>query len=85
MKRLTDAQVATFVEIRHALYRDPELGFQEHRTAARVAELLRGWDYQVTEDIGGTGVLGQPMRGQGGHTTTLLAHTFLTDRSEATV
>lgn len=65
MKRLTDAQVAAFVDIRHALHRDPELGFQEHRTAARVAELLRGWGYRVTEGLGGTGVVGQLVRGQG--------------------
>jgi hippurate hydrolase len=33
--------------IRQAFHRDPELGFQEIRTKAKVAELLRdlGWKY----------------------------------------
>ncbi|MFD8204672.1 amidohydrolase [Streptomyces sp. NPDC059701] len=51
------------------LYRDlhahPELGFREHRTAGRAAEALRGYGYQVTAGIGGTGVTGVLARGDG--------------------
>ncbi|HET7305160.1 MAG TPA: amidohydrolase, partial [Segeticoccus sp.] len=52
------------------LYRDlhshPELSHQEHRTAARVAELLRGSDrVQVHEGVGGTGVVGVLRNGDG--------------------
>lgn len=44
--------------LRHDFHRHPEIGFQEHRTAARIADLLRGWGVEVTTGIGGTGVVG---------------------------
>ncbi|MBT2414551.1 amidohydrolase [Streptomyces sp. ISL-12] len=51
------------------LYRDlhahPELGFREHRTAGKAAEVLRGCGYEVTEGLGGTGVTGVLTRGTG--------------------
>ena len=37
---------------RHHLHRHPELAFDEHGTARYIAELLRGWGYEVTEGIG---------------------------------
>jgi hippurate hydrolase len=44
-----------------ALYKDihqhPELGFQEHRTAATLAGVMRGLGFTVTEGVGGTGVV----------------------------
>lgn len=40
------------------LHRLPELGFEENRTAAYLAEKLRQAGYQVTEQIGGTGLTG---------------------------
>ncbi|WP_323028733.1 M20 aminoacylase family protein [Castellaniella defragrans] len=44
---------------RRDFHRYPELGHQEHRTAARVAELLRSWGIAVHEGYGGTtGVIG---------------------------
>jgi hippurate hydrolase len=43
---------------RRDLHRHPELGFQEHRTAAKVAGLLRDWGIEVAEGIAGTGVVG---------------------------
>ena len=43
---------------RRDFHRHPELGFNEHRTAARVAELLRGFGLEVHEGVGGTGVAG---------------------------
>ena len=33
------------IAIRHDLHRHPELAFEEHRTSARVAELLQQWGY----------------------------------------
>lgn len=55
-------RIDTFADDLTALRRDfhahPELGFQEHRTAARVAELLASWGIAVTRGIGGTGVVG---------------------------
>jgi amidohydrolase len=51
------------------LYRDlhahPELGFAEYRTAGIVATRLRAFGYEVTEGIGGTGVVGHLTRGEG--------------------
>jgi len=45
------------VAIRHDIHQHPEVGFQETRTAALVAERLREWGLQVTEGIAGTGVV----------------------------
>ena len=44
--------------IRRDFHRYPEIGFQEHRTSARVAELLESWGIAVTRGIGGTGLVG---------------------------
>lgn len=45
--------------IRRDLHAHPELGFEEHRTAARVAELLHAWGVdEVHTGIGRTGVVG---------------------------
>ncbi len=40
------------------LHQHPELSHQEHRTAAAVAKRLRDSGYDVTEGLGGTGVVG---------------------------
>lgn len=55
-----------FVTLRHDLHQHPELGFQEFRTSARVAELLHSWGYEVTSGLGGTGVVGTLQRGSEG-------------------
>jgi len=51
------------------LYRDlhahPELGLQERRTAGQVVDALRASGYQVTDGIGGTGVVGVLANGPG--------------------
>ncbi|WP_271104362.1 M20 aminoacylase family protein [Pseudomonas tohonis] len=54
-----------FAEIRREIHRHPELGFEERRTAALVAGLLRQWGYEVHEGIGGTGVVGVLRNGAG--------------------
>lgn len=54
-----------FTELRRDIHRYPELGFQEERTSALVAQCLRSWGYEVTAGIGGTGVVGQLRRGDG--------------------
>ena len=43
---------------RHDFHAHPELGFQETRTAAKVARLLSGWGIEVRTGMGGTGVIG---------------------------
>src|SRR3954469_9644107 len=51
------------------LYRDvhahPELSHQERATAGVVAERLRGDGFEVTEQVGGTGVVGVLRNGEG--------------------
>ncbi len=46
------------IEIRRDIHRHPEVGFEETRTAALVAEKLRSWGIEVTEGIARTGVVG---------------------------
>ncbi len=59
------ARVGEFVALRRDIHRHPELAFEEHRTAALVADKLEGWGYAVTRGVGGTGVVGTLVRGQG--------------------
>lgn len=47
------------------LHQHPELSHQEQQTAAAVADRLRGSGYEVTEGIGGTGVVGILRNGDG--------------------
>ena len=46
------------IALRRELHAYPELGFEEHRTSARVAEELEKIGIPVTRGIGGTGVVG---------------------------
>lgn len=62
---LSPSLVQEYVEVRRDIHRHPEMAFDEHRTAALVAEQLRSMGYAVTTGIGGTGVVGQLVRGQG--------------------
>ena len=55
--------VEEFVALRRDFHRHPELAFAEHRTSARVAELLQQWGYTVHRGLGGTGVVGTLVRG----------------------
>lgn len=43
----------------------PELSFREYQTAARLAEELRAAGVEVTENVGGTGVVGMLRNGKG--------------------
>jgi len=59
------ARAGEFVALRRDIHRHPELAFEEHRTAALVADKLEGWGYAVTRGVGGTGVVGTLVRGSG--------------------
>ncbi|WP_159995315.1 amidohydrolase [Roseomonas sp. 18066] len=61
------------VEWRRDFHRHPEFGFEEHRTARLVAERLRGFGLDVTEGVGGTGVVGTLRRGNGARSLALRA------------
>ncbi len=54
-----------WVEVYQDLHRNPELSFQETRTAGIVAERLRALGYDVTEGVGRTGVVGVLVNGDG--------------------
>ncbi|PXZ57807.1 amidohydrolase, partial [Pseudomonas aeruginosa] len=51
--------------LRRHIHAHPELGFEERRTAALVAECLEAWGYQVSRGVGRTGVVGTLCRGEG--------------------
>jgi hippurate hydrolase len=53
--------------LRRDFHQHPELGFEESRTSARIAELLEQWGISVTRNVGKTGVVGvlQGTRGTG--------------------
>ena len=48
---------------RHDIHQYPELGFEEHRTAEKVAALLQEWGIETHTNIGKTGVVGVIKRG----------------------
>jgi len=64
VEAIAPALVEEFIEVRHDIHRHPEMAFDEHRTARLVAERLQSWGYQVTTGLGGTGVVGQLVRGK---------------------
>ncbi|HEN8799866.1 amidohydrolase [Pseudomonas sp. CM25] len=53
------------VELRRAIHRQPELGFEEFATSARVASHLREWGYEVDQGMAGTAVIATLRNGQG--------------------
>jgi len=63
------SQVDSILPDAHALYLDlhqhPELSSHETRTATLLAERLRALGYEVTEHVGGTGVVGIMKNGPG--------------------
>jgi hippurate hydrolase len=58
-----EALVPDLAAFRRDVHAHPELGFQEHRTAGRIADELRRIGLDVTTGIGGTGVVGVLTRG----------------------
>ena len=56
--------------LRQAFHREPELGFQEHKTKAKVAAFLRDCGVEVQEGVGVVGVL---RAGTGNHAIGLRA------------
>ncbi|MCG8507395.1 MAG: amidohydrolase [Sphingomonadales bacterium] len=46
-------------------HKNPELSFREYETAARMAAELKALDIEVTEEVGGTGVVGMLRNGDG--------------------
>ena len=64
---------AELTAIRRDFHAHPELGMAEHRTAARVAELLESWGIEVHRGVGRTGVVGVLRNGSGNRAIGLRA------------
>ncbi|BBE34084.1 hydrolase [Sphingosinicella microcystinivorans] len=65
--------ISPLVALRRDIHAHPELGFNEHRTAARIAAELRAAGLEVHEAIGGTGVVAVLRAGNGPKTLGLRA------------
>jgi len=63
----------SLVAWRHDIHAHPELGFEEHRTAALVAEKLASFGCEVHRGIGKTGVVGRLKAGGSKHSIGLRA------------
>ena len=59
MKEKAFAIEETVREYRRDFHMNPELGFAEHRTSAKVAEILEGLGYRVQRGVGRTGVVAE--------------------------
>lgn len=79
---MTDAisipqEIAAFnddiVAIRRDIHAHPELGFEEVRTSALVAERLEAWGIEVHRNVGRTGVVGVLRAGGGNRSIALRA------------
>ncbi|MEQ3747875.1 MAG: amidohydrolase [Celeribacter sp.] len=71
---LMDADtLADLTTLRRDLHAHPELGFEEHRTAAIVAARLEAAGLEVSTGLGGTGVVGTLRRGSGNRAIALRA------------
>ncbi len=57
--------LARLETIYHDLHANPELSMQEHRTSGIAADWLRQCGFEVTEGVGGTGVVGLLRNGDG--------------------
>ncbi|GBQ83111.1 M20 aminoacylase family protein [Asaia krungthepensis] len=62
-----------FVALRHDLHTHPELGFEEKRTSAIVAQKLESWGYTVDRGFAGTGLVATLRLGTGTKTIGLRA------------
>lgn len=63
--RIVEADTRRLIEVFKDLHRNPELGFQEVRTARTVAQALGDLGFTVTTGIGGTGVVAVLANGPG--------------------
>ena len=59
------ADMPQLMELYRDLHAHPELSFQEHRTAAKLAERMRSLGFEVTEGVGKTGVVSVMRNGEG--------------------
>ena len=63
--RWLDAELPALVALYQDFHRHPELSFREKKTAARLAKALRSAGVEVTERVGGHGLVGVLRNGAG--------------------
>jgi hippurate hydrolase len=71
-------------EARRYLHAHPELSYEEHATAAFVAERLEKWGYEVTRNVGGLGVVARLRQGAGSRSIAIRADMDALPITEAT-
>lgn len=59
------AELPFFMDIRHQIHQQPELGFEEQVTSDKIASLLKEWGYEVHQGLAKTGVVGTLKVGTG--------------------
>ncbi|SMQ74336.1 hippurate hydrolase [Altererythrobacter xiamenensis] len=59
------ADMPELMELYRDLHANPELSFEEHKTAAKLAERMRALGFEVTEGVGQTGVVSVMKNGDG--------------------
>ncbi|MBX7481434.1 amidohydrolase [Qipengyuania qiaonensis] len=60
-----EADMPGLMELYRDLHANPELSFEEHETAAKLAKRMRDLGFEVTEGIGKTGVVSVMENGEG--------------------
>lgn len=70
---LSEATLSRALRLRRELHAQPELAYEEHRTAAVVAAWLRACGLAVHTGIAGTGVVGVLTRGRSGRSVAFRA------------
>jgi hippurate hydrolase len=65
IERSVDGQYARIDALYKDIHAHPELGFQEARTAAKLAEEMRALGFEVTEGVGRTGIVALYRNGPG--------------------
>lgn len=73
LRKAIDAIETEMIEMRHHLHQNPELSFQEEKTAALVAERLRQLGLTVQTGVGGHGVVATLQGARPGRTLAIRA------------
>ncbi len=65
INQIIDKELPALEQLYKQLHANPELAFEETKTAARLAKELKALGFEVTTGVGGTGVVGVLKNGKG--------------------